>query len=469
MSDYGESASTVTQIDRSNQNDTQIVCSDSTHACVMKLCPGVDHEPSIPLHDYRRFHIRYYIPKFAYSCRNRTVRKLVFMFNGLNELDSFALYDQIGQVLCKRGIAAALIPLPDHLNRHAKWRIEVPKEKHVQRTPLDDIRENPAVMHDRFLQFAEEVQALYGSISNCHILEGDLPFCFYRNLFAPDLRISLFGHALGGLVALSIFLNNPECYNACFLLNAGIQLRDIRLPGSMISLARWEKILEQASASFTEKKGNPFSRMYGQLFLQNGPAEVIKRLRSLKKRVLFIFGGADAAIPMNSMRRIEPDGKGLSIFQIPHVGEFPAIEPEWNGWYSLTVDLVAEFEENASRNHWSRQEMIEDINALNKRWEFFTSPNRWHVDRIRSQEDFDKFYQIYHSHRFFFPNFDTLLGEAILQALKEDAVGSEEKTICLSKGGFTKAQKEEVLTHQLELLKSGTYRRSGTIAKNLFP
>jgi hypothetical protein len=209
--------------------------------------------------------------------------------------------------------------------------------------------------------------------------------------------------------------------------------------------------------------------MYGQLFLQNNPVEAIKRLRPLTKRMLFIYGGADTAIPMKSMRHIEPDGKGLPIFQIPHVGEFSAIEPEWNSWYALMVNLIFEFEENASRTHWSRQKMIEGINALNKRWEFFKSPNRWHVERIRSQEDFDRFYQIYHSHRFFFPNFDSLLGEAILQALKQSGVDSEEKAKYLSRGGFTKEQKEAVLKHQLGLLKNGTYRRSGTIAKNLFP
>jgi hypothetical protein len=155
----------VTKIERSNENDSQIVRSDSTHACVMKLCPSVDHEPSIPLHDYRRFHIRYYIPWFAFSCQNRKVRKLVFMFNGLNELDFFTFYDRMGQALCKRGIAAALIPLPDHLNRHAKWRMNKPSKSHINGTPLDDIRQNPNVMHDRFLQFVEEVQ------------EGALPVC----------------------------------------------------------------------------------------------------------------------------------------------------------------------------------------------------------------------------------------------------------------------------------------------------
>lgn len=468
MSAYGTRGSRVGRIDRSNKNDCEVVYSDSTHMCVMKLCPAVDEDPTLPLDDYKRYHIRYYIPKFALSTKDKKIRKIIFMFNGLNEVDHYTLYDQIGQVLCQRGIAAALIPLPDHLHRHTKWRLAKPNESQSIETPLDSIKKNPDYLHRRLLQFSQEVKHLQMAISNCHTYEGDFPFCFYRNLFDCEIRISCLGYSMGGLAALSLFLENPRIYNACFLLNSGIQLKDIKLPDSMISSDDWEKLVETASEHFVEQAGDSYSKIFGQLFLGNRPAETIKKLRPLTKRILFIFGGSDSVIPMKSIGQIEPQGKGLPIFQIPGISHFPAIDREWNNWYSLTVNLIAEFEENASRSHWSKQELVETIIDVNNKCHFFKSPNKWDVDKITDKELFDRFYQAYYSHHFFYPNFQTLLAEAILVNHKRNLdAGNNGKIKFLKRKKLRPIEITEVLKAQIVNLRKGHYRRSGALAKTM--
>ena len=466
MSDYGELGSKVKKFERQNKDDMRVIYSDSTHICLMKLCPAVDEDPTIPLDDYKRFHIRFYIPRFVHSTKNKKVKKVIFMFNGLNELDHFTLYDQIGQVLCQQGIAAALIPLPDHLNRHTKWRIKKPSKNQKIKIPLDYIKENPDNLHYRFIQFSDEIHTIYNAVKNCHTYEGDFPFCFYRNIFDCDVRISCLGYSLGGLAALSIFLDNPNLYNACFLLNSGITLKDIKLPESMIRSEDWDDIVVEASERFKEKEDNSYSKIFGQLFLGNWPAETIAKIKPLTNRLLFIFGGADSVIPMESIGQINPGGKGLSLFQVPGISHFPSIDREWNNWYSLVVNLVTDFEENASRLHWSKQEMIESIVAIKDKFEFYKSPNNWDESKIKEQKYYDEFYNIYYSHSFFFPNFKTLLGEAILFQFERDhGQDLADKEKYCTKRNLKYDQIKMILKTQIDFLRKGNYKRCDGIAR----
>ncbi|MCK4391073.1 MAG: hypothetical protein KAV83_12655 [Desulfobacterales bacterium] len=77
MSDYGARGSSVWHIPRENENDCQIIHTDANHVCIMKLCPAADADPSIPVDDHRRFHIRYYIPRFVLDTKNSNVENLV--------------------------------------------------------------------------------------------------------------------------------------------------------------------------------------------------------------------------------------------------------------------------------------------------------------------------------------------------------------------------------------------------------
>lgn len=462
MSGYGR-FSTVRHYDRSNKNDCEVVYSDATHSCIMKLCTMVDADNSLEYEDYRRFHLRFYIPKFALNTKDKRVDRLMFMFNGLNELDYFTLYDQIGQVLSQRGIASVLIPMPDHLNRHTKWRFRNLPDGKILRSPLDDIREHPASLHTRFLQLANEIDDLYNAITNLSPPTNNSGSSFYRNIFGPKIRISCLGYSMGGLAALGVFLSNPERYNACVLLNSGVQLRDIKLPTSMISQSEWQDIVERASSDFLDAEDSIYSQLFGQLFLGNMPALTTKKLKPHTRKLLFVFGGADSVIPMKSIGYIEPEGRGLPIFQIPGISHFPAIDREWNSWYQFTINLIADFEENASHEYWSKQEMIERIVNLKKSYRFFSSPKEWNASAIQNQTDYDHFHKIYYSHKLFFPDFRVLLGEAILHEFEKDRHSYSRDDKWCSKNHLTFEQARHVLKTQIDLLRGGEYKSSGEI------
>jgi hypothetical protein len=54
--------------------------------------------------DYnRKFHLRYYIPKSVLIGKRERVRQIVIMFNGLNEVDRFDLYDVPWRAPCRAG------------------------------------------------------------------------------------------------------------------------------------------------------------------------------------------------------------------------------------------------------------------------------------------------------------------------------------------------------------------------------
>ena len=455
MSGYGDYASKVRHFDRTDDGDVQVVYSDSNHFCILKLCPYADNNPPDNYSDYRRFHVRYYIPKFVYNTKNKKIKKMVFLFNGLNELDHFTLYDQIGQVLCRRGVAAALIPMPDHLNRHPKWRYTNPTKEHINNKPLDDLKERPEGLHERFLQYMEEIEELYKVIRNSDIYEGDLDtYCFYRHVFDPGTRISLLGYSLGGLAALSTFLAKPNRYNSCFLLNSGIQLKDIKLPESMISDDEWQKIVERASEKYKEEEGNIYSKYFGMLYIGNTPALAKKALRPHLRKLLFIFGGADSIIPMESISRLATHGKGLPIFQIPGISHFPAIDREWNNWSLFTVNLIAEFEDNASYKYWSRDDMIETLARLNIKYEFIESPDKWRSSKIKVREDFNSFQGIFHSHRQFFPNFKTLMCEALICQLDSNECKNKDNMMLCVKYKLTISQAREAIIKHLKRIKT---------------
>ena len=44
----------------------------------------------------RTFHLRFYIPKSALISKEEKIRDVVIMFNGLDEIDRFDLYDVLG-------------------------------------------------------------------------------------------------------------------------------------------------------------------------------------------------------------------------------------------------------------------------------------------------------------------------------------------------------------------------------------
>ena len=215
---------------------------DDTHARIMKLYPLChEKEASEDIHDYRRFHVRMYLPEEIYKDKAKKASKCFILFNGLDENISFYLYDQIGKGLAKTGYAAVLLPLPNHLNRNLGFRSGDLKK---MEQPSKAFISEPEKIFQAFKQVISEADTLIDQIQqNSQFPTTDECCSLYSHFFQKDTKISILGYSLGGLVALSYFLLKKERLSSCIMLNSGAKLSDIDV-GLFIESSEWKSMVK---------------------------------------------------------------------------------------------------------------------------------------------------------------------------------------------------------------------------------
>ena len=330
-----------------------IVHEGAEYVCLMKLFPTCEEVGDVPEENYRRFHLRYYIPREYFNDARKKIDRILIMTNGLNEFDKYLLYDQLGSRLASLGYAAVLLPLPDHLNRHIRYRLKQPSKDKMRAKPSDEITEKPMELHYRFLQFKKELARLCAHIDqktrNPTCNDPKNPCSFYDHFFAPVVRVSYFGYSLGGATMLCDFLSCQERLNACFLLNPAIKLPVVdgkRLIGSQ---RKWKEFIRRLLIEFEAYKGPDKDEMFREILLAQFIIKSPELLRQHRQRLLFIYGGADTFTKRANSEDITPEETGSGMFIIPGVEHIVAGDPEWKKWSTLTVKLISDFEENAAR------------------------------------------------------------------------------------------------------------------------
>lgn len=472
MSGHFDKKSKADKIDRSNSNDEQVVYNDATHVCLWKLCPAVDKYKELPLGSHARFHIRLYAPKFVYTAEKKQVKKVVLMINGLNE-DYYTLYDQIGKLLCQRGMAAVLVPMPEHLNRRKEFRDGKERDPGYQKKIFANLMREPSDLYKFYKQFAREIDELCDFIIHAHdgTKNEKIPD-IYRRIFDAKVRISILGFSMGGLAALSFFLANRKAnkieLSSCFLLNSGIRLGDIKLPKDMVEREDWDKLILAISKNYKENVNDLYSGPFGMIYLGNRPDELKEDIRPYLNKILFMFSGADSVIPMRSIGSLADDAHGLSIFSMPSLSHFLAIDKGWNHWLSFIVNLIAEFEENASYKHIDKEEMLDLAISLKNRCGLYRGPCGWYPSKVKGDKDKEDFSRLRHHHLAFFPNHKALISEAIYHEFKKNKLDKDEENrrYCTSQG-LSPEQVEAILKRQVEYCRDGRYVRAGKIAKKL--
>jgi hypothetical protein len=333
--------------------DVIIVHEGAEYICLMKLFPTCEEDDDVSEEDYRRFHLRYYIPREYFNDARKKIDRILIMTNGLNEFDKYLLYDQLGSRLASLGYAAVLLPLPDHLNRHIRYRLKQPSEEKIKTKPSEEIIEKPMELHYRYLQFKRELARLCAHIDektrNPICNDPKSPCSFYDHFFAPVVRVSYFGYSLGGATMLCDFLSSQARLNACFLLNPAIKLPAVdgrRLIGSQ---RRWKEYMRRLLTEFEAYKGPDKDEMFREIMLGQFIIQTRELLSLHRQRLLFIYGGADTFTRRVHSEDITPEDTGSGMFIIPGVVHTVAEDPEWKKWSTLTVKLISDFEENAAR------------------------------------------------------------------------------------------------------------------------
>lgn len=265
----------------------------SSHVCLMKLFPRCFYDGVIG--SFKRFHIRFYLPKRAVANPRVKINRIVVMINGFDEVEYFTLYDQLGQKLSEHDIASVLLPLPDHLNRNSMYRKR--SRRHVR--PSSDLFAHPEMAEKAYTQAMQELKVLVDHL-HYHRCGNKQTCSFYRHLFSPETKVSLLGYSMGSLIALASYLDDPLVYNACFVLNGGMKLSDLTFPPNMIKQKKWESFVGTLSSlSIKGKNKGPqpgsgqlqdYQSSFFRLFLGADPNTLKKKLREKSRRILFIMG-----------------------------------------------------------------------------------------------------------------------------------------------------------------------------------
>lgn len=236
------------------------------------------------------FYIRCYLPNNNITRKTdiiegevdrgeKRANRVVIMFNGLNELDHFDLYDILGEFFANNGMSAILLPTPFHLNRRVYRRVthndtgkeSIVKVSLIELASLEEQTENGTskvngdLFYHSFLKGYSELDELIKRIRGtsdykCDPAHTEIEKLFYETYFNNEYEtneIVLFGYSLGGLKAVSYFLKEPEKYRCCISFNSGANLLDSNVDGLKIKDNVWKKALRDARlkvSSFTDRR-----------------------------------------------------------------------------------------------------------------------------------------------------------------------------------------------------------------------
>jgi len=325
----------------------------------------------------KRFHLRYYIPKSTLIRKAERVRQIVIMFNGLNEVDRFDLYDVLGEHLAEQGIAAVLLPTPYHLNRSPRRKSETPREP-----PHVALFNNPMLMYYNYKQSMRETALLIRKLRQEKTARDKNDFGFYESLFDPKLQVSILGFSLGGLRALASFILDPEQYHACIVFNSGVNLTKLNTERINIDKGDWEKFVKRlrsdarkysdvAGPENTAKKARGKRSVpslwdtFKMVFLGTDPPELSTSLMDNSDQLLLILSGADTTMPRDTSE-IEVPGYGLNVFRIAGVGHIPTLDDKWSFWIDRVSELIVGFIGQAGQDLWSRQGIVSEVKSALK-------------------------------------------------------------------------------------------------------
>ncbi|MDP3296145.1 MAG: hypothetical protein Q8N09_00885 [Thermodesulfovibrionia bacterium] len=359
----------------------------SNLVCIMKRFPTC-HIEGTP-ENYQNFHLRFYFPKKTIANDKEKVNRIVVMINGINEIDYFTIYDQLGEKFAAHNLASVLLPLPDHFNRHPKHR----KKKNGKdiKKPSDELLDNdetntngPKLAYRSYLQIMSELDILIEHLRYESCPNENTTCRFFKKLFSPQTKVSILGYSLGASVALAHFICNYRKYNTCFNLSGGIKLGDLKtkLPGGkeLFPQKKWDNFVLNLENQWREGKiditlptlsternkeyRNIFEEVYFGLFEDL----LVERLKNHTRKVLFILGEKDSVI---SYDIVAASRHGLSMFKIPGLDHLIAIENEWSKWNDVVVDLINSFEKNAAYELLTHEDIIAGLLKFERKYKIF--------------------------------------------------------------------------------------------------
>jgi hypothetical protein len=335
------------------------------------------------------FDLSIYLPLEVMNHPSKKVSSVLVMVNGLDETHNihYSHYDRIGGYLAPRGICGILHPTPFHLNRTAytrssfkdeymsyprdhlkgsrkplqqKWDAG-PGAPTVTRQPHFSLLRKPEAMYYCFDQIAKELISLAGFLRGENE-EGfdDHDKRFYDQFFNRDrsLKVSLLGYSLGGLQVLYAFLQEPNLFECCILVNSGSSIGELTPRQVGIGEEEWREVVKNVR----DTKLPPEIVHWDLLddILLNRAFEHAETKRALSTKVhkmLCIAGGADVVARSQHLARFTPlDQEGIPGAQAPsarlsgpHILQIAGLEhpllnsPVYDHWFPTIMEYIVNF------------------------------------------------------------------------------------------------------------------------------
>lgn len=343
----------------------------------------------------RSFFARLYKPPVA------TADHVVLIYNGLDETiftqepgDLFKFYDDLGLQLAEANILAILLPTPYHMNRALAYvDAEVEEATRAGNSNFIDFTiPTEALMERNWNIYRNHFQGFRESVEVCRRLRPDLGRKAWSNLepcpealpakatkflqgaVSSSVKISLLGYSLGGLRALTEYVfdwhdakaqKREPLFTACVAVNSGGALSVLPNP-PWVDSRRWRSMIEdllrqnfaedqhgrtlKALPKSQHKTAERYYSFLNDVFL--GQAASLNSLgaatREAANGMLFVVGGSDNLVPLESIKRFAPAG-GVTIFQVAGMGHLFPYDPAWRLWKGVVLDVITKFLDNKAR------------------------------------------------------------------------------------------------------------------------
>ena len=335
------------------------------------------------------FYIRCYLPKKSISGQtvNDRIDKLIIMFNGLDEIMNYDLYDALGNQLATQGYASILLPTPYHLNRRIVDN-KATKEKNKIRyqIPTRYTTGDRAMMY--YYNFEKSINELQGLIRSIFAV-NNRDYGFFRSLFdTENLKITLFGFSLGGLKALSSFLilkpQFPQIHS-CVTWNSGPGLDETNVEFININRVQWSKTLKAVKNGIDKLLVNSdplrkeylrickwiyFSEKLDEEDEEDDFEDLREKLGKLSTNYLSIQSASDKIVSVRSFDRILPS-TGLHRLIVPGVDHIPGEDIKWGNWVSKICENIIHFIKGCGEDHFNRLTLEKEIADLIGNTQFF--------------------------------------------------------------------------------------------------
>jgi len=259
----------------------------------------------------------------------------------------------MGAAFAESGVAAVLLPLPQHYSRNVLFNVNDYDESDHYLLNKETLKSYNAGLTFGFLrrpellakfnaQVMEDVKELTRAVTS---RTGSSPAMneFTRAHFDVGTEVSVLGFSVGGLVALQSFLNQPHKYHSCILINSGASFQDMN--ASQVFRQHWRSLQRAIIEKSRGLTGLPDN--FAAVFLGHEKVMLLQQLEKYKNKLLLIIGGSDAIFNMSNLLNIVPRETGLAVFQIPGLGHFiniPKLGGDiWTGWSRFTANMILSF------------------------------------------------------------------------------------------------------------------------------